>query len=246
MDSYKKRRNQLIIISVSAFVIFAVCIGLIFMPRQKNGPELGIEGLSKTVANLPAERRSAIQAMLLTTVRMNTSENIDESNISKGVIREGTEKSDFDQDKELYTGSFIVDLESIRQSYEVAYFYREDPDSFITGGNTVEVTCLPPEKLIYGDFDCKDILSEQSKDVDPIIKELPFISTYFKVSAHYVGDELELTAELRMLPSDYDKSPVAAVQKYKEKVYTWIRSTGNDPSSYTIKFNYADSGEKLS
>ena len=61
-----------------------------------------------------------------------------------------------------YVGSFVVDIPNIQQSYKVEFSYSEDPD-YAIGGYAVLIYCLPDDKMVYPDFDCKENL--------PFIKE---------------------------------------------------------------------------
>ena len=89
------------------------------------------------------------------TVELNLSQGVPQS----GAIIRNTEPYlyTYDAKNGWYVGSFVVDIPNIQQSYKVEFNYSEDPD-YAIGGYAVLIYCLPEDKMVYPDFDCKENL----------------------------------------------------------------------------------------
>ena len=72
--------------------------------------------------------------------------------------------------------TFILDIKSLKQSYDVSYGWTDTLDASNNSltENISYVKCLPDNKLIYGDFNCVDFDSVIDTPSDPIIKHLPY------------------------------------------------------------------------
>lgn len=112
------------------------------------------------------------------TVSMNTEGNIDSNSIDDFMVREGTFSEESD-DLGIHTVEFIVDSESIKQSYGIFYQWVDSSDPTVIEDKSshmqhwrTAVNCLPSDKLIYPAFNCIDMSAELSGDSSPSIAVL--------------------------------------------------------------------------
>jgi hypothetical protein len=236
----KKRLFLAIIIIVSVCIVLGIIATVTYNTLNKNpyGQGIVINDFNKKVKNLPSDRVESISAMLYNTVQLNLKDGQEMPNIPDANIREGSEKQDEVTKNAQYSGSFIVDIESIRQSYKVTYSYSKDPNDDFMSGYPVGVSCLDGAEVIYKDFQCKDLTSEESKGVDPIIYRLPHDTLTYRITA-LEGDDATISLQIDLYLSSVDLSDsAAAIQQYKLEALTWIESQGFNPDDYQITYSH--------
>jgi hypothetical protein len=242
MENWSPRR-KLVFIITSVTVVLAMLILIIFfaIPNSTNpyGEELKIENFSGLVKNLPTERRDAIFSALHTIVTLNGINEEQASTINDAVIRTDSAKQSYDVKNDIYNGEFIVDIESIKQSYLVRYFYAAKDSVAKIGGYSLLMLCLPVDQLKYGDFNCKETLAAESEGIDPIIQYLPHSTLSYQINSR-TGDDGKVTLTIQLLLTEADRrtGEQAAVDIYKSEALDWIRSKGLDPNNYTINYTY--------
>lgn len=240
--SEKSKLNTIKISVVLIVIIFIslIVFALMFTNKNSYGNSVNINNFDQKVQNLPKDRKDSIAATLYNTLQINLSDKSKISSINDVVIREGSEKQDFDSTTKVYTGSFIVDVASVKQSYLVSYVYSQNPDDGNMTGYPVMITCLESSKLIYGEFDCKDILASETTGLDPILKYLPYDALDFEIKAtrNEDGTVKNLHVTLLLSDADYNTGIDAAIATYKQEALEWIKSAGFDPAKYTINYTY--------
>ena len=242
------RKKAAIILAVALLALVGL-IWLVTTVTQKDTNQFGkfirIQNYDDKVENLSADMRDSMESYLYNIVVKNVDSSVNPSKISDAYIREDSNKQLYDNDTTVYNGSFIVDMESIKQSYFVQYGYS-DSNTKDVGGNPVVVSCLPKDQLKYGEFKCVDFVSAQTSENDILLQYLPYKNFSFKLSPDATqGDTLVIVAKLDIPQSDLmgdTASRASIVTMYKQEVIKWIESKGADPSKYIIQYNYDDVG----
>ena len=246
-------RRKLFLITgsiIGILVIIGIIISVISINANKNqyGEAITIKGYDQKVKNLSKEYKDNISAALYDAVKFNSEGEVKASDIKDATIRDGSDKQGEIERASKYTGSFIVDIPSITQSYKIQYSYSSDPNDPILSGYPILVDCVPTEDVIYKDFKCKSILSGNTTKEDPIISNLPKETLGYKLWADTTSGTLVLNANLRIPEIDLsgnENSRRDVVAHYKQTVIDWITSLGLDASKYTINYDYSDTGEKI-
>ena len=206
-----------------------------------------IKGYGQQVKNLPDSYKNSIEAALHSMIEYNNTPSTSDT-IGDATIRNGSTKQQEIVKGSSYSGSFIVDIPSIHQSYRVQYEYSSDPQVNTQSGYPVLVSCLPKEDLIYGDFTCKErytSVDNKAAIKDPIVGKLPYASLSFRLTADVTSGKLKLFAELRIPESDLKGNETATnqvVSQYKNEVLSWIKSQSLNPDGYDITYSYLDNG----
>lgn len=245
------RKKALLLIGV-VLVLFIGIVALIATITQQDENQFGkfirIQNYSAKVKNLSNDMRDSMESSLYNTVIGNVDASTNVSKINDATIREGSDAQERDSKNATYSGSFIIDMSSIKQSYYVQYSYAPDPTTSI-GGSPVIISCLPVEKLIYGEFTCTDLASKQSTEDDMILQYLPYENFTFKITPDATqGDKLVLVVDLDISEVDLKgdaASKAQTVTMYKNEVTDWIASKGVDPTKYEIQYNYDDAGNVI-
>lgn len=235
-----QKTKVIIVLIVATFVLITSLVIFLSIKNSKNqfGDEVKISNFNNLVSNLPSERRDAIFASLYKAVRLNSPE-IKQEDINNAVIRESSVTQNTLNKGDEINGSFIVDIENIRQSYLISYIYADSAEKQVTvSGYSILVRCLDKEDIIYSEFNCKDIVSIKSGDLDPIIQYLPYSTLDYSIVARMYDSNTTLNVKLQLSESDLRGGESRAVEKYKSEVLDWIREKGFNPEDYTINFTY--------
>lgn len=243
-----KNRTKYALVIVISLLLLGAIIWFVSHNADNQEPDgqTPIREYDQQIKNLPANYKSGIEGALRDMIAYNNAESSTADRVSDAVIRDGsaTQREAIKGDR--YEGQFIVDIESLRQSYLVQYEYSRLPEKDAQSGYPVLVTCLPENKLIYGDFICRERYTTADEKVrDPIVSKLPHATLSFRLSADATGEELILRAELRIPAMDLSgdaRSRRQAVTLYKREVTNWMESEGFDPADYTITYNYLNDG----
>lgn len=247
----RKKAAIILIVAMVLFMGFIYLLNIFFQSDEnKFGKFIKIQNYSSKVKNLSGETREAIESTLYNTVEKNVdTTTIEPSKIKDAYIRDNSNKQEYNAQSTVYSGTFIVDMESIKQSYRVTYKYshRNTAD---TGGTPISITCLAPNELIYGDFNCQDIISAQSNDYDEVTSVIPYHGLSFALTpdATQAGRGLVINARLIIPEIDLsgDKaSQLAVIEQYKNEVRKWLESKGINPDDYEIDYNYDKDGNLI-
>jgi len=229
-------KKNIFIFSIFVVVLVVVAIVFSFVSQENRfGKRIIIENFSSKIKNISSDSRYKLESILYETVKYNGN-NPDKT--SGVVIREGSEKQSFENENKLYTGTFIIDIQSIKQSYRVNYRETQLADKTIEGGYALTIVCLDSKDLIFGDFKCKDIYSVDKIDRDPILDRLPYETLNYSINPVYKDDVLVLIVNISLSESEYRSGVEGVVSKYKNEVYQWIKSIGLNPENYQYQYNY--------
>jgi len=253
MQDIPLKRRILIIAIIVAFVglaVFSIIIAATTPGRNQFGEYIRINNYSQKVKNLSNETRDAIESSLYSIVKKNSDSSFDASKVKDAVIREGSDTQEVSDSTRVFTGVFIVDMESIRQSFQVQYSYAAK-NTLDIGGNPIVMSCLPKEKLRYGDFKCIDFVSQEAGQYDTILQYLPYQNFTFKISPDATAEDGSLTLVVTFTIPESDlagdvASRTAVISSYKKQVAGWLSSKDIDPTLYKYTYNYTDTGELIS
>jgi hypothetical protein len=218
------------LLTISGIVIFLLACVSIYIFIDNRIESITVNNYNTYVKDLPLEHRSSINNALYLAVKLNL---VDGEKIIKSPasIRKDTITNTYDEDRDVHSGNFIVDLKEIRQSYEVTYDWSEDKNNPNISGYPTTVKCLSnDEAILYKDFICKD--GSESSGL-PLENQLPYtdINGPFKIIYMYKQDNIDVIGVTNSTPNG------------RKKAIEWIKSKNIDPSSIII--NYLDMRDQL-
>jgi hypothetical protein len=250
-DSRKKLLTTIGII-FSAVVIITIIIAIIVQlsPKNEYGEGIKIQNYDQKVKNVSQQLHDGTEASLFNVVKKNVPEDTNPAKIKDAFIRDNSNSQDYDKDNDIYSGKFIVDIDSIKQSYLIQYTYIKNENNSEGLTNRVVVSCVNEEDVKYKSFKCTDYVSTQATQNDTILQYLPFSNFSFKIAADTTAgdDKMILLVELRIPESDLKgdaASKQAVVAMYKKEVTDWLQSKSLDPTQYTYEYNYDNNGNLL-
>lgn len=250
MHGSQSRKKLYLTLLVGGAVLLAIILLIAFIVRDTGNNQFGkrikIQNYDAIVKNLSSDMKDAIESHLYTVIALNASGELSPITVKDVYIREDSHSQEYSAANALYDGNFIVDSESLGQSYRTQYSYSEVENNVDTGSSPVFITCLPVNQLIYGEFDCKDLTSSHNSSQDIIMVHLPYRSFGFQITPSSNQDgELVLDVSLTIPSVDLSggtASKRVVVKMYKDDVLQWIRSKGADPADYILRYNYDDNG----
>lgn len=226
-------------ISILTLVAIITLVGTVIyttIQNQKNqyGDGVTIQNIKKFTKQQPSDKKTLdfIEHALFNTVKKNVpASDITASSIQDAAIRDGSFSYDYKKEHTLHTVTFIVDIPSLRQSYNVSYQWVDDKrhESARAEYGTI-VSCIRDDaKKIYKEFQCVDMFTAP-KAADPIIQYLPHTTTNVTVTYNLVRKSLEAT--IKLSAADERTGANAAIEQYKKEIRDWIASKNLNPDKY--------------
>jgi len=234
----KKRAAIISIIVALVIIILALLFFFMSPPTSVNpfGEELTVSNLHQFTLGKPTNKEALqiAQHNLFLIVQKNLDYTIASNSIDDVIVRD----TSFSQTNNngVHHVSFIVDIESIQQSYQINYGWPNS-DNITLQEYSIFISCLPSDQLIYGDFDCKDILYTETQNVDPITRYLPYNTFGWSLSLTTRNNQLIIIAPITLSSADTrNQTAEQAVNYYKSAINTWFSSHDLNPADYTIEY----------
>lgn len=165
------------VIAFVAFIVGIIIISILALSgifhRNPYGPETKIDNFSKYYRNAPTATSDMIFRSLHNIVALNT-ENEEEVPTSGATIRNNSTTNDYNQETNIHTGTFITDVEPIKQSFKVWFEWSDDQENTNLSGYQLKITCLVGEESLYGSTSCED--GSTSTSIQNLYTRYPFLS----------------------------------------------------------------------
>ncbi len=232
-------------IAIGLCILIILVVGIVAYTSIKSNPygdSISINGYEKNITDLPKDRQRALNSSLYFVVEMNLPEG-SKIKVNDANIRENSSIANFDTSKNLHSGSFIVDIASLKQSYEMSYKWSGQKNNPYLSGYTALTRCIEDEsKKVYKDFVCTDPFLVAEKNIDPIIGFLPYSTDHYIVTyTSTASGKGMLNAKIYLFNSDtMGGNRGASISKYKDEIINWIASKNIDPKSYIINYIIED------
>lgn len=227
-----------LMIGIGVLIIgIIVIIGLIqIFHRNPYGPETKIDNFSQYYRQTPTDIRDLTFNQLYGIIANNLPEDT-KVPTSGAKIRKDTNTNQYDSSSDINYYTFMVDIESIKQSYYVQISWSKNSDNNALDGYPILISCPKPNQLIYEEFSCQDSQTSLGNSSDPAFNVLPITVAYYtannnfvkyKISCHTDSDESDATMYIN-IDDETGNNYEAAIAK--------IRELGLNPDNYTIEYN---------
>lgn len=243
-SSFKKR----LVLAGLVFLAVTVVISIIYwsLSSGQKGGYLDISNLDKYTRGKPSDKDTLdyIKRSLYTTVNLNLREPVASNSVKDILVRDGAFHQEASETKSAHIVTFIVDIESLKQSYQVNYSWPYDKNrgSDNIDERAVGVLCLPRDKLVFGDFKCKDLFTEEEVAPDPIFQYLPHSTLDYSVTYDSEAERKTLVIDIKTSAGDERVDPKAAIEAYQNEARQWLDSLeGINAKDYVIHWTYSRS-----
>lgn len=165
-QQYIRQNPAVVGIFVFLQVIFIILIIVVVINTKTNTfqeSNLSISNLEQDLQNLPTNSVDAIQTVLYDAIADNkgTLTNLKDSDAK---VRKDTLINLYFEKQNMHYTSFIVDIPSIEQSYQIFHEWSDDNANpyYLTNHVTIAM-CPKKEQTIYVDFQCHDRYSQNGQ-----------------------------------------------------------------------------------
>lgn len=155
----KKDVNPLILIGIGFALLVIIVLIITFknlFRKNPYGEEIRIDNFSQYYSDVPGDEQDKIFHELYETVSENTHD-IEKMPSSGALVRDGTTNYEYDRDAYVHYGNFVVDIESLKQSYQVQFNWSNKENSI--NGYSVIVGCVSASQQIYPFDNCEDMFT---------------------------------------------------------------------------------------
>lgn len=135
------------VVVIAAVVLLAVSLMQIFR-KNPYGPETRIDNIDLVDKKLPQDQKDQVFSQLHGILVDNLKEG-EEVPESGALVREGTVDYGYNEETRVYSGSFIVDIPAVEQSYKVQLSWSPEKNNADLGGYPILITCAPKDLRIY-------------------------------------------------------------------------------------------------
>ncbi len=238
--NFKDKKTILILLVIFWVILIIILsiLGIYNNSKNKYGDSLEIINLNSYINGKPQDKNTLdfIKHNLLETIQYNVNYKINNNSIKDISVRDGSFLQKYDQQLDVNSVNFIVDIASIKQSYSVSYQWSKDNNNqnIIENENITLVSCLSVDNLIYGDFNCKDKNSTEKSNSNLIIQYLPYSTTNYIITADTINGKIILNIAI-ILNSNEPNNKIA-VDSYKQDAINWIKSKNINPDDYSINY----------
>lgn len=228
------------------FIIVKVWLEGVFY-KNPYGDEIAISNFDEYFKEVPNDYKERIFYNLYNMVKRNLpDEDTDELNKAVGEVRESSVERRFNSETNVHYDSFLVDLETVRQTYRVQFEWSTNKDNQYIVGADVILTCPKKSESAYDDFQCIDMFIEQKEIADRIYEEFPIIESlpidiayYERKTGRYISyriagalseDEKEYTITITDRSGENYN---LALERIREQ---WCGRSKCNPDDYKIKY----------
>lgn len=238
MYSDEANKKKIVILAIIATIIIIVPLFIFSLKPKKYGVGIEIKGYDKYLTEIPRDTRDSLNSTLYNIVKMNLESNA-KIDVKDAVIRgDKSITNKYDNKTKVTSGTFIVDMASIKQSYLMHFEWSSEKGADYSGYPVV-AECLPIEKLVYGDFNCKDMFTVLKENRDPILDDLPYrgADNYSVTASYDENKKIMLDVAIRLDPSVVGEAEKAAyIQKAKDEFAYWLSWVGHDIKDYKVNY----------
>lgn len=215
---YKEKRLRPYII-IGLFILLVIIIisilGIAGVFNQNPfGASTKINNFNQYYKEVPTERYDAVSAALYTTIGYNIPES--EIPTQGAMIRESSITNNYNEESLSTLSTFLVDIESIQQTYQIQMQWSNNPDATMAG-YSILVTCPAEDQLIYPSFKCEDMITRDP--VSAFFIRYPFVNAFPITISQYDANYTTYTN----YTIDYE-----AINNYEGIKFTISDYTGNN------------------
>ena len=227
--------------------LFAVIIVLVMNANHiEVEPSLTINNFQEVLPNMPKNSRTIVEQKLYAQVKKSLKDN-EKMPTSGALIRKESLYS-FDVGGTLFSGDFIVDIDSVHQSYIIKYFYGGlDGEGEIESSAAVEFYCLTSQdKELYQDFECRKnnlALTDFTHDT-PIVYLLPKNFSNQRYSLSYAPSTTSSSGYAVVIEFDPPEAVYLSgnledfVDEKMILIRSWLKENNMDPDDYEFIIKY--------
>ena len=239
------REQKIMIVFVVQFVLIIAIVAILnfVLTSEKKHvfEETKDNGNVSVLKDVPSELKDSFEKQLWELV--SEDENNSMANNLDYVVREGT--YEFKSDNRAYSATFLVDLESARQTYDVSISWSDEKSKHDLPSEIV-INCPPLDQMLYSDTVCRGMYNNTySLDL-----YLPHADYSEKNNNEGDAEDDDLNIPNYIIHGNEQSKTinievsVCDIEGFQQKAMDYLQTIPIDLSGYTIEnsVNYADPG----
>lgn len=162
--------SVIFIIGVSVIIFFAIY-------NTTHDEKITITNIDDYVGTMPNDKKQDIFSTLYRAAEINSDKDVATLSTATATIREKTFSETYDSYTLTYSGEFVVDIESIKQTYHIYYDWSKDRDTdkLLSSSYSASANCPNKSEMIYDFFLCKNPYSDpNTAKYDTLSEILPY------------------------------------------------------------------------
>lgn len=222
-------------VAVIAVVLLVISLMQIFR-KNPYGPETRIDNIDLVDKNLPQNQKDQVFALLYNVLAGNLVDG--EPPKSGALVREGTIDYNYDKDTKIYSGSFIVDVPPVEQSYEVQLSWSPEKNNTNLGGYLVVINCIPKDLRIYASqTTCVNVLTMELSWNNAYQLDYTFGATTSQKIRGALGNVMvsDNNSELEKLVATVDELSLKRLRDQPDWTYQYDVIFGEDTYKVTTR-----------
>ena len=228
-----------ILLTLGIFILGVAIIFFITFYFQTHDMKISVVNINDYAKNMPESKKEEIAETIYRAAETNSDFDVVTLSTATATIRDKTFSETYNQYNYVYSGEFVVDIESIKQTYHIYYDWSNDKDSaqLIAASYGSSANCPTRDEMIYDFYICQNPYSDEKYSIyDHLSMLLPYSSTTksgvdYSVSAvdYYYGSAEPF---VRVIVNTCDKESrlEEGVSAFKD----YLSSYGLDPKAYNI------------
>ena len=213
-----------VLLTIVAVVVLVIAVWSVIMliPEAQMDRRVTVTNYSDENVSVPRGYQQYISERIGDILRKSTM--LDETETADGKIREGTYSESTDGD--IVTAAFIVDVESVKQSFDVKVIWLKGKD--IGDDPNVTITCPYYTDVIYTDTKCQ--VTTPENQLKRYLPHYDYIDdTKYAVNYQRYTDQMYLRIEIAACgDANLQKSAI-------DETKNWLKSRYLDPNDYKIE-----------
>ena len=253
LDKLHAKINQnpkhYLILTLSIFIIGIAIIIFIVFYNQTHDHKISVTNINDYIKNMPDSKKQEIYETIYFAAKTNSDKDERTLSIATATIREKTFSETYNQYDKIYSGDFIVDIESIKQTYHIYYDWSPDKESeqLIAASYGVSANCPTKTEAVYDFYKCKNpYTDEKYRAYDYATMILPYSANlsdgtpYSASSVDYYYDSEEPFISVSVDACGNNQKLQEGINAFKN----YLKSYDLNPDDYTIiPRNNCDGGD---
>ena len=185
-EKFNKNPKFFLAIGLSILAVGVLIIGFFVVHNQLHDRKITVTNIDKYVGKMPNSKKEEIYETIFQAAETNS--NYDEVTLSAATatIRDKTFSESYDSYNKVYSGDFVVDIESIKQTYHIYYDWtpNKDKEQTVLSSYGTTANCPTKTEMIYDFYKCKN----------PYVGEETSAYEYRRMLLPYAGELSDGTA----------------------------------------------------
>ena len=189
-EKFSKNPKLFLAIGLSTLAIGVLVIGFFAVHNTLHDKKISITNIDQYVKKMPESKKQEIYGTIFRAAETNSNYNEVTLSTATATIRDKTFSETYDSYNKVYSGNFIVDIESIKQTYHIYYDWtpNKDTEQVVISSYGTTANCPTKNEMIYDFYKCKNpYVDEKNSAYEYLTMLLPYSSELSDGTAYSIS-----------------------------------------------------------